>query len=198
RPSDRVSHSRLRSRTVGLSSVRLKRGNRASNEVDSNVRTKHARKLNGLHDVAVERVHVDATRCKAGRLLALPLRLRRLCRCWPRNRAVEEHVRISDISIMKEPSVRGDVVALFANLEDALVILRALMVAELSALRDGWPHVPGLEVPQRSDVPSVFRVLVAQEPRPPPGMVPLPSFAFRDRSDVDHRSFAAEFRDGDL
>ena len=82
RPSDRVSHSRLRSGTVGLSSVRLKRGNRASNEVDSNVRPKHARKLDGLHDVAVKRVDMDVTRCKAGRFLALLLRLRRLCRCW--------------------------------------------------------------------------------------------------------------------
>src|SRR5207244_4409633 len=78
-------------------------------------------------------------------------------------------------SIVKEPSVRGDVIALFANLEDALVVLRALMIAELSALRDGRPHVPRLEVPQRSDVPSVFRVLVAQDPRPPPRVVPLPS-----------------------
>src|SRR5437667_12282745 len=99
---------------------------------------------------------------------------------------------------MKEPSVRGDIVALLADFEDALVVLRALMVAELSALRDGRPHVPGLEVPQRPDVPSVFRVLVAQEPRPPPRVVPLPSLPFRDRRDVDHRSFAAEFRAGHL
>src|SRR5207245_5203347 len=53
---------------------------------------------------------------------------------WPRNRAVEEHVRISDISIVKETSVRGDVVVLFVALDDALVYVFELMCVDMTVL----------------------------------------------------------------
>src|SRR5438046_8846143 len=72
------------------------------------------------------------------------------------------------------------------------------MIPELSALRDRRPHVSRLEVPERADVPPVLRILVAQKPRAPSGVVPLPPLAFRDRGDVDDRSFPTKFRDGDV
>src|SRR5207247_1235041 len=45
------------------------------------------------------------------------------------------------------------------------------------------------------DVSSVLRVLVTQESRAPSGVVPLPSFPFRDGRDIHHRAFPAEFGD---
>src|SRR2546426_9239210 len=71
--------------TVRLSSVRLECGARAADEVDSDVRPKHARKVNGLYDIAVERVHVTLARRETRGLLSLFPRLwcfRRLrCLC---------------------------------------------------------------------------------------------------------------------
>src|SRR2546427_117631 len=72
------------------------------------------------------------------------------------------------------------------------------MVAELAPLRHGRADVPRLEVPERSDVSSVLRVLVTQETRAPARVVALPAFPLRDRRDVDHRTLAAKFGDGNL
>src|SRR2546428_14025037 len=72
--------------TVRLWWVGLEGGDRAADEVDSDVRPKHARKVNGLYDIAVERVHVNLARREARGLLSLFPRLwwfRRLrCLCW--------------------------------------------------------------------------------------------------------------------
>src|SRR5207249_3886141 len=85
-----------------------------------------------------------------------------------------------------------------ADLQDSLVVLGPLMIAELAALRHGRAHIPGLEVPERADVSPMFRVLVTQEPRAPARVVALPSLPFRDRGDVHHGSFATEFGDGNF
>src|SRR5437899_9250179 len=116
----------------------------------------------------------------------------------PRNRAVQQDERSPQIPVMEEASLRRDLVRLVSDFQDPLVVLRPLMVAELAPLRHGRADVPGLEIPERSDVPSVLRVLVTQETRAPARVVALPAFPLRDRRDVDHRTLAAKFGDGNL
>src|SRR5205807_5525675 len=114
------------------------------------------------------------------------------------NRTVQQDVRIAHHAVREEAAVRDDLVPLLADLQDALVVFRPLVIPELASLRDGRPHVTGLEVPEGSDVPSVLRVLVAQQPRPPPGVVAFPTLPLRDRGDIDHGAFPAECRDRDV
>src|SRR6267143_1055244 len=111
---------------------------------------------------------------------------------------MQEDVRVADHAIREEATVRRDLVPLLADLENALVVLGPLMIPELASLRDRRSDIPGLKVPEGSDVPSVLRVLVAQQPRSPTGVVAFPTLAFRDRRHVDHGTFAAEFGDGDV
>src|SRR3989441_1110184 len=104
---------------------------------------------------------------------------------WPRNRSMQQDERIPQIPVMEEASLRRDLVRLVSDFQDPLVVLRPLMVAELAPLRHGRADVPGLEIPERSDVPSVLRVLVTQETRAPARVVALPAFPLRDRRAVD-------------
>src|SRR3989442_632644 len=99
---------------------------------------------------------------------------------------------------MEEASLGRDLVRLVSDFQNPLVVLCPLMVAELAPLRHGRADVPRLEVPERSDVSSVLRVLVTQEMRAPARVVALPAFPLRDRRDVDHRTLAAKFGDGNL
>src|SRR5437667_1537006 len=115
-----------------------------------------------------------------------------------RYRPVQQHVRIPEIPVVEEAAVRRDLFRFVADLQDSLVVLGPLMIAELAALRHGRAHIPGLEVPERADVSPMFRVLVTQEPRAPARVVALPSLPFRDRGDVHHGSFATEFGDGNF
>ena len=111
---------------------------------------------------------------------------------------MQQDVRIAHHPVREEAPVRGDLIPLLADLQDALVVFRPLVIPELASLRDGRPDVPGLEVPEGSDVPSVLRVLVAQQPRSPSGVVAFPTLPLRDRGDIDHGALPAEFRDGDV
>src|SRR2546427_9051336 len=99
---------------------------------------------------------------------------------------------------MEEASLGRALVRLVSDFQNPLVVLCPLMVAELAPLRHGRADVPRLEVPERSDVASVLRVLVTQETRAPARVVALPAFPLRDRRDVDHRSLAAKFGDWNL
>src|SRR5207244_13361916 len=70
----------------------------------------------------------------------------------PRNRSVQQHVRIAKIPVMEEAPVRRDLVRFVADFQNAFVVLRPLMIAELASLRDSRRDVPGLEVRERRDV----------------------------------------------
>src|SRR5947209_13091615 len=78
RPADGVAHPRPDTRTVRLSSIRLERSHRASNQVEADVGTEYGREVDRLHDVAIERVHVDLTGFHRGRFSLFFLALRGL------------------------------------------------------------------------------------------------------------------------
>src|SRR2546425_919992 len=84
---------------------------------------------------------------------------------WPRNRSMQQDERIPQIPVMEEASLRRDLVRLVSDFQDPLVVLRPLMVAELAPLRHRRPDVPGLEIPERSAVPSARRPSTRLPPR---------------------------------
>src|SRR5207244_7637705 len=76
------------------------------------------------------------------------------------NRTVQEDVWIAHHPVREEAAVRRDLIPLLADLQDALVVFRPLVIPELASLRDGRPEVPGRAVPEGSDVTWVVVCLV--------------------------------------
>src|SRR5438094_6293967 len=78
--------------------------------------------------------------------------------------AVEEDVRVAHDAVVHEAARGRDLRAVGPDLQDALVVLRAVVIAHLAGHRDdAGADEAGLEGPKRRRVAPVLRVLVALE-----------------------------------
>src|SRR5581483_2652967 len=85
------------------------------------------------------------------------------------------------------------------DLQDALVVLRAVVVAHLAGHRDlHRADEAGLEGAKRRRVAAVLGVLVALQLDAPARDAAVVALALRDGRDVDHLADAREVRDGEL
>lgn len=113
----------------------------------------------------------------------------------PGDAAVEEDVGVADDAVFGEAAGGGDLGAVVADLQDALVVFGALGVAHLSRLGDGGLDVAGVPGACGADEASVFAVFVEEEFDVVALDGALESFAFGDGDGVEHVAFADDVAD---
>src|SRR3970282_2994549 len=98
-------------------------------------------------------------------------------------------------AVADEAPLRGDLRAVLAELEDALVERRALVVAHLARLRHAEGHVARVPGPERPELAAVLRVLVGEELDVPALDARGPPLALRERRDIEHVALSGELRE---